>query len=315
MGGVRLTAFIDIVLPVFALLGLGYGAAVGGLFDVASTRALSRFVFQIALPVMLFSSMAEAGTPTEFVPSYLVAYFGGVSVSAILGALAARRLGRKGATERVIIGFAACYGNVVLLGIPLVLRALGDAASLPLFMLVSFHGPIMMTIVTILLERDGAVGGIGSRLLGVARGLGTNPILIGLLGGIAFAASGLSLPSPIASSAELLGRAALPTALFAMGASLAGYRIQGALGLALVSVGLKTVLQPMVVWILVDYVFVIASPWSDTAILLAAMPTGINAYLFAARYQTGEPEAATAILLSTAFSLLTVSVILALRLG
>jgi predicted permease len=310
-----LSTFFDIVVPVFALLGVGYGAAVAGLFDAAATRALSRFVFQIALPVMLFSSMVAAGTPTDFVPSYLIAYFAGVVVSACLGALAARRFGRSGAAEGAIIGFAASYGNVILLGIPLVVRALGETASLPLFMLVTVHGPIMMTIVTILLERDGAASGIWSRLLGVARGLGTNPILIGLLGGIAFAASGLTLPPPIAASAELLGRAALPTALFAMGASLAGYRIQGALGLALVTVGLKTVLQPLVVWVLVDYVFDVASPWSDTAILLAAMPTGVNAYLFAARYRAGEPEAATAILLSTAFSLLTVSVILALRLG
>ena len=299
----------------FALVGIGYGAAVVGLFDAASTRALSRFVFQIALPVMLFSSMATAGTPTELVPSYLVAYFGGVAICGALGALAAARLGRRSAAERVIVGFSASYGNVVLLGIPLVLRALGEAASLPLFLLVSFHGPIMMTIVTILLERDSVHGGVGSRLLGVARGLGTNPILIGLVGGIGFAASGLTLPSPIAASAELLGRAALPTALFAMGASLAGYRIQGALAPAMVIVGLKTILQPLVVWILVDYAFAIASPWSDTAILLAAMPTGVNAYLFAARYRAGEPEAATALLLSTAFSLLTVSVILALRLG
>jgi predicted permease len=314
-GGVRLSSFVDIVLPVFALVGIGYGAAFVGLFDDASTRALSRFVFQIALPVMLFSRMAAAGTPTDLAPGYLVAYFVGVAVCSGLGALAAAQLGRQRAAERIIVGFAASYGNVILLGIPLVLRALGDTASLPLFLLVSFHGPIMMTLVTILLERDGTAHGIGSRLLGVARGLGTNPILIGLLGGIAFAASGLTLPLPIAASAELLGQAALPTALFAMGASLAGYRIRGALRLALVVVGLKTILQPLAVWLLVDYAFVIASPWSDTAILLAAMPTGVNAYLFATRYRAGEPEAATAIILSTAFALLTVSVILALRLG
>jgi malonate transporter and related proteins len=118
----------------------------------------------------------------------------------------------------------------------------------------------------------------------------------------------------VASTAALLGEAALPAALFAMGASLASYQIRGALGLALGLVGLKTVLQPLVVWLLVDHVLRIASPWSDTAILLAAMPTGINAYLFATRYRTGEAEAATAILLSTALSLVPVSIILALRL-
>jgi malonate transporter and related proteins len=107
----------------------------------------------------------------------------------------------------------------------------------------------------------------------------------------------------------------LPAALFAMGASLAGYQVRGAIGLAVGLVALKTVLQPLVVWLLVDHVFLIARPWSDTAILLAAMPTGVNAYLFAARYRSGEAEAATAILLSTAFSVVTVSAILALRLG
>jgi predicted permease len=310
-----MSSFVDIVLPVFALLGVGYAAGASGFFDAAATRALSRFVFTIALPVMLFSSMASQGPPRDFSLSYLVAFFVGVGVSAALGAIAARRLGSRNAAERAVIGFASSYGNVILLGIPLVLRALGESASLPLFMLVSFHGPLMMTIVTILLERSGAMGSLPRRVLAIGNGLMTNPILMSLIGGLVFAALGLSLPPPVAASADLLGRAALPTALFAMGSSLADYRIQGAIRLAAVIVVLKTTVQPIVVWLLVDRVFAIPSPWSDTAILLSAMPTGVNAYLFAARYQAGEPEAATAILLSTAFSLLTVSVILALRLG
>ncbi len=310
-----MSAFVDIVLPVFALLGIGYGAAKLGYFDPAATRALSRFVFQFALPVMLFASLAAQGRPADFAPSYLVAFFAGVVVSATAGAVLARRLGRKGWRDRVVAGFSAGYGNVILLGIPLVLQALGDAASLPLFVLVSFHGPVLMTLVTVLLERDAGGTSARRRLAATGKGLVQNPILIGLLGGLLFGVAGWSLPGPVAASAELLGRAALPTALFAMGASLAGYRITGALRLAVAIVLLKTVLQPLVVWLLVDYLFAIAPPWSDTAILLAAMPTGVNAYLFAARYQSAEAEAASSILLATAFSLLTVSVILALRLG
>jgi malonate transporter and related proteins len=310
-----MSAFVDIVLPVFALLGIGYAAAVLGYFDEVATRALSRFVFQFALPVMLFSSLAAQGWPGDFAPSYLVAFYAGVVVSAGAGALLARALGRQAAGDRIVAGFAACYGNVILLGIPLVLTALGEAATLPLFVLITFHGSILMTLVTILLERGSADRPAGGRLRAAATGLVQNPILVGLFAGIAFGATGLSLPGPVAASAELLGRAALPAALFAMGASLAGYQIRGAIGLAVGLVALKTVLQPLVVWLLVDHVFLIARPWSDTAILLAAMPTGVNAYLFAARYRSGEAEAATAILLSTAFSLVTVSAILALRLG
>ena len=310
-----MSAFVDIVLPVFALLGIGYAAAVLGYFDEVATRALSRFVFQFALPVMLFSSLAAQGRPGDFAPSYLVAFYAGVVVSARAGALLAKALGRQAPGDRIVAGFAACYGNVILLGIPLVLRALGEAATLPLFVLITFHGSILMTLVTILLERGSTDRPAGGRLLAAAKGLAQNPILVGLLAGIAFGATGLALPGPVAASAELLGRAALPAALFAMGASLAGYQVRGAIGLAVGLVALKTVLQPLVVWLLVDHVFLIAKPWSDTAILLAAMPTGVNAYLFAARYRSGEAEAATAILLSTAFSLVTVSAILALRLG
>jgi malonate transporter and related proteins len=309
-----MSAFIDIVLPVFALIGIGYAAARLGFFDETATRALSRFVFQFALPVMLFSSLAAQGRPAEFDARYLLAYFLGVAVSAGSAALLARSRGRSGAEVAVVAGFSACYGNVVLLGIPLVLTALGEAATLPLFALVSVHGPIMMTLVTILLERGRPDLSPAARLVTTAKGLLTNPILIGMLAGLAVGVSGLALPGPVASTAALLGEAALPAALFAMGASLASYQIRGALGLALGLVGLKTVLQPLVVWLLVDHVLRIASPWSDTAILLAAMPTGINAYLFATRYRTGEAEAATAILLSTALSLVPVSIILALRL-
>ncbi len=309
-----MSAFIDIVLPVFALIGIGYAAARLGFFDETATRALSRFVFQFALPVMLFSSLAAQGRPAEFDARYLLAYFLGVAVSAGSAALLARSRGRSGAEVAVVAGFSACYGNVVLLGIPLVLTALGEAATLPLFALVSVHGPIMMTLVTILLERGRPDLSPAARLVTTAKGLLTNPILIGMLAGLAVGVSGLALPGPVASTAALLGQAALPAALFAMGASLASYQIRGALGLALGLVGLKTVLQPLVVWLLVDHVFRIASPWSDTAILLAAMPTGINAYLFATRYRTGEAEAANTILLSTALSLISVSVILALRL-
>lgn len=308
-----MSAFVDIVLPVFALIGVGYAAARLGFFDETATRALGRFVFQFALPVMLFSSLAAEGLPATFEVGYLVAYFLGVVATAGLAALLARRSGGAAGRVAIVAGFSASYGNVILLGIPLVLTALGPDATLPLFALVSVHGPIMMTLVTILLERGQGDLRPAARLVATAKGLAGNPILVGLVLGVAVGSSGWTLPAPVLASTSLLGQAALPAALFAMGASLAGYAIRGALAPALVIVGLKIVLQPVVVWLLVDHVFALPRLWSDTAILLAAMPTGVNAYLFATRYRTGEAEAATAILLSTAASLVTVSVILALR--
>ena len=173
--------------------------------------------------------MATAELPEHIPWGYLGAFYGGTVIAFACG-FAIARAAFDGPFERhAIIGFGAAFGNSVLLGVPVVLTALGDAASLPLFLLLAFHSTLLFTTISLVLE----VGGAGrERLRDVPAkafgGLVRNPILWGLAGGIALNLLGLRLPAALARWTELVAGAAVPCALFSTGASLRSYRIAGA---------------------------------------------------------------------------------------
>jgi malonate transporter len=281
-------------------------------FDEAAASALASFVFYFAIPVLLFRNMATTVLPEEVAWGYLGAFYGGTAVAFGLG-LATARIAFGGPFERqAIIGFGGAFGNSVLLGIPVVLTGLGEDAGLPLFLLLAFHSALLFTVITLVLEVGGArreeLAAVPKKALA---GLARNPILWGLLGGVAFNLSGLALPAAIERWTALVAAAAVPCALFSMGASLRAYRIAGALLPALVMVALKLVVCPLVVWALATWAFAVPPLWAKVAILLAAMPVGVNVYLFGVRYGAGEAESATAILLSSILSVATLSAVLA----
>ncbi|MFW5942165.1 MAG: AEC family transporter, partial [Chloroflexota bacterium] len=198
---------------------------------------------------------------------------------------------------------------MVVLGLPIVLNAFGDAAILPMFLLISVHSALIFSLVTLFAELDGA----GSRLreLGATlRGIVTNPILLGLMAGLVFNLLGITLPGPLEDTVALLGDSALPTALFAVGATLSQYRLSGHYTEALVLVVLKIIAQPLLVWLLAFHVFQIDPIWGAVAVVAAGMPTGINSYLFAQRYGVAIEPMASAIVLSTLLTVGTVPFII-----
>jgi malonate transporter and related proteins len=300
-----------VILPIFGLLAFGYVATFTKVFGEAAATALASFVFYFAIPVLLFRSMATTALPDEIAWGYLGSFYGGTAIAFALG-FAMARVAFGGPFERqAIIGFGAAFGNSVLLGVPVVLTGLGEAASLPLFLLLAFHSTLLFTTITLVLETGGAgrerLQDVPAKALG---GLARNPILWGLAGGIGFNLLDLSLPAALARWTELVAGAAVPCALFSMGASLRAYRIAGALQPALVMVALKLVVCPLAVWALATLAFDVPPLWAKVAIVLAAMPVGVNVYLFGVRYQAGEAESATAILLSSILSVATLSAVL-----
>jgi predicted permease len=135
-------------------------------------------------------------------------------------------------------------------------------------------------------------------------------VLGGLLGGVAFNLLGLELPGALERFAGLIGGAAVPCALFSVGASLRAYRLVGALPPAALMVALKLAVQPLIVWALATFVFDVPPLWAKVAILLGALPVGVNVYLFAVRYDAGQAESASAILLSSVLSVATLALVL-----
>lgn len=306
---------LDIVAPIFGLVLLGYGAAKAGAFDEAATRGLSLFVFNFAIPIMLVRTLGRVALPPEPDWALLAAYFAGAFAVYAVAALAAGRwLGRNGA-EPAIFGISAAFSNTLILGIPLVLEAFGEAAAVPLFLIVAFHSPLMFTVTTAVAEAGlGAGGPLRQLPFNVARSLFTNPIMLGLIAGLTMNLAGLELPGVADKLAAYLGGAALPCALFALGANLSRFRLGGAICPALALTALKNIVHPLLVLALAQ-AFDLGPVSFAVAMTLAACPTGVNPYLFAARYKAAEAEASSTILLSTILSVATLSLVLALLRG
>lgn len=302
---------IGIIVPVFGIVGIGYGAARLGWFKPEATRGLSTFVFDFAIPAMLFRTMATTALPAQVEWGYLISYFGGGYGAWAIGSLLSYLVFRRRGGEPAIAGMTGGFSNTVMLGVPLVLTAFGDRATLPLFLIIACHSWQLLSVVTVQAEASiGARDEMRRLPVNVARGLVRNPIIIALLGGVLYNLAGLPLPHVVDTLTETLGRAALPCAVFAMGASLAGYRIAGSIGEAGIGVALKLVLHPALVWVLATHVFAVDPLWRDVAVILASLPVGINVYLMAQRYQAGLAPAVTAVLISTALSVFSVAGVL-----
>ncbi|ENO83840.1 AEC family transporter [Thauera linaloolentis] len=300
-----------IVLPVFGTLGLGYAAARCGVFDEAANRGLSLFVFNFALPLMLFRAIAQAELPDTMPWGYLLSYYIGAFVVFGLAMAAGRTLFARRLDEQAVMGIGAGFSNTAMLGIPLVMTAYGPSAALPLFVMIACHSLLILPPTTVLIEA--ARGGRQSTMatvLNLGKSVLATPIIWGLSCGLAFALSGLKVPGPIDAVAGGLGAAATPCALFALGASLTRYSLGGNLREPAVLVALKTLVHPLLVWLLATFVFDVPPLWVATGVLLAALPAGVTPYLFAQRYGLCQSSIASAVFLSTLMSVVTLSVLL-----
>jgi predicted permease len=302
---------LNVVAPVFGILALGFLAARARLLDPPGVRGLVLFVFNFAIPVLLFRSLAAMTLPDVVPWAFLAAFYAGALTVYGAGMALARWGYGRPLKDQAIWGMGAGFSNTVLLGIPIVLTGLGPEAALPLFLIIGFHSAVLMPVTVAILHMEAVEGPRRrSRVATVAYEVVRNPIVMGLALGLAANAIGLTLPGTLDRMAELLGGAAVPCALFAMGASLAAYPAGGDTPPALVLATLKLIVHPLIVWVLMGPVLGIGGIWLSTAVVVAAMPTGVNVYLFGARYGAAPSVAARTVLLASAASVVTVSVLL-----
>lgn len=292
-------AALLIVLPVFGLIALGYVARWTRLLRETTGEGLSDFVFVLAVPCLLFRTLAKAEIPQTQPWGYWIAYFTGLAIVWALAMLIASRFFARKGPELVVSGFAAAQSNTVFVGVPMILKAYGDAGAVPLGLLLAIHLPVTMTIATLLAE------GRTASITMLLRRLFTHPIIIGIILGVLARPVVDQLPSPFWTLIDLIAGAAVPCALISLGISMRRYGLESGLGLPAALSTLKLGLHPLIVYLLATRVFDMPAHWSGVAVLFAACPCGINAYLFAERYRQGIADASSAITLSTLISLFT----------
>ncbi len=305
-------ALIEIIVPIFALIGIGWLSMTLRLLPADTGEALSAYVFSIAVPVLLFRALGTLAIPQIDVLAFWGAYFTGAAIAWIAGTLAVRVLFRRDARAGVIGGVSCAFSNLVFLGVPVFERAYGEEGLVLGLVLVSVHLPIMMTAAIVLIDfaerRDGVVRTPPSPvavLKRVAATLVRNPLVIGILAGFAFRTSGLALPPIAADVIDKIAGTAIPVALVALGMGLHRYGIGGTLAPALVLSALKLLAFPAVVLFLATAVFDLPPLVTAIATLGAAAPTGVNAYLIAARFGTGHALSSNTITITAAASILT----------
>jgi malonate transporter and related proteins len=286
-----------IVLPVFGLIGIGYVARQTGFVSERMGEGLSEFVFSLSVPCLIFRTLVRADIPEVQPWGYWISYFVGVAVVWIAAMLIGRSFfGLKGVSG-VVAGFSAGQANTVFVGVPMILKAYGDAGAVPLFLLIAVHLPVTMTLATVLAE-----GRQASPLI-ILRRLVTHPLVIGILAGSALRPIVSYIPGPAWQVLDLIASAAVPCALISMGIALRRYGLQTGLKLPLLISALKLIVHPLIVLLLATYVFNMPPVWAGVAVLFASCPSGINAYLFAERYNEGVALASSTVTLSTVLAL------------
>lgn len=304
-------SILDTVLPIFGLVLCGYVVGRRRWMSEEAIKGLNTFVFYFAIPALLFRAMAAGLGPIEF--SIVAAYFSALLVTFLTALAVARLLFRTGPAERALFGMGSIFSNTVLFGIPLIFTALGEEAGRRLMLIITFHSVTIFPVVIVLIELGMGAGQGWRRLVAsTTRSIALNPIILALLTGIAYGQSGLQLPVVAESFLMLLGGAAAPCALFALGASLTSFEVSGDLKESFAIVAMKLVVHPAITAFVALYLFALPPLPAAVAILTAACPVGANVFIMARQYDLYLGRSASAVLISTAVSVVTLSLLLAI---
>lgn len=309
--GTSTMAVFETIFPILAIALFGYILARKKYFTQGECDAISKFVFTYAIPSLLFISTAKATIPEDMNWEFLFSYYIVVIIIYVLSICVGKYFFQYKAAQQSVLGMGAAYSNASIIGIPICSYALGEKALLPLFIIISVHNLSLFTIGTLAAERNTiSASSFIQNITKLLIQLLTHPITGSLVLGGLINILDIEIYRPLENAISLMSSAAIPMALFALGMLLNKYKIQGNITPALVIVGFKVVLFPLLVWILVFQVFSIDPLWASTALLVSAMPVGITAYIFSLKYQVCEAPIATAIVISTLSSVVTLSIVL-----
>ncbi|CUK26724.1 auxin efflux carrier [Cognatishimia activa] len=298
---------LNIVLPVFVLIGLGYVARWVGLVTDTVVDSMMRFTILFLVTALLFGAIADLDLKANFDGAMLGSYYAAGFACFCAGLLGARHLFGRPWEDSVVIGFGSLFANSLMLGLPIAERAFGAESLGGNFAIISVHSLFAYGVGITAMEIVKARGkSFFATVTTVLNGMVSNALVLAIAAGFAVNLSGITLPTAIDDSIDLLSQAALPTALFAIGGVLRRYRPEGDLRVVLYICALSLGLHPALAYALGSQ-FDISQDNVRSMITTASMAPGVNAYLFANLYGHAKRVAASAVLIGTALSIVTVS--------
>lgn len=305
-------ASIGIITPVFLLILVGFTAGRTGLVSPKAASGLSEFTFNVTTPALLFYQLATADLSATAPLKIWLSYYSAVLIAWTAASVGTRVLLQRPAPDAPAVAMSSCFGNTVMLGIPISLTALGPEAAGPLAVLQAMHTPFlwMLGLVHMGATTHQAGSSVASMIIRQFRELISSPLIIAIILGVAFNLLGFHLEPVSKRTLKFLADANTPSALGALGLSLVTARVSGqAPTLALITV-VKLALMPALA-LSFGYALGLKPIELASIAITAGMPTGANAFLFATRFQRAVNSASGAVALTTLISLLSLSALIA----
>lgn len=299
-------ALLDVILPVFLVIGAGYLAVLRGYFSDEAVEGLMKFAQNFAIPCLLFSALASIDLGQGFNFPLLFSFYIGATFCFVLGILGARFVFNRPWTDSVAIGFCCLFSNSVLLGLPITERAYGADALVGNYAIIALHAPFcyLLGITTMELIR-GSGQSLAAATRRVGRAMFHNAIIVGIALGMAVNIADMPLPTVLTDGIDLLARAALPAALFGLGGVLVRYKPEGDLKVIAMVVAISLLIHPLVSFSTATALDLDRDALRSV-VLTAAMAPGANAFIFSNMYGVAKRVAATSVLAATAVSIGTV---------
>jgi hypothetical protein len=295
-------------LPFFMIIALGYGARRAGFFTAEATVWLTKFVFYFALSAMLLRFSANLSLREAFDLPFALAYLCGSAAIYLLATIVAYLRGVR-AEEAAIEAQCAVIGNVGFLGIPMLAILMGEAAIASVMMVLAIDLIVFGALIVVVITgtRDGRMRPAVLKTVGL--GLLKNPMIVSIVVGLTWSGLTLPIPGPVNEFLIILGGAATPGALFAIGASLADKSAERPYVAGWLSF-CKLVLHPTAVAVAALLIFDVAPYAAAVMIAAAALPVAGNVFMLAQHYGVAPQRVSTSILISTVLAAITVSLVI-----
>lgn len=305
---------LGLTAPLFLLVLLGYGLARWARWPRQVGDALTRFVFSVAVPALLFRLMSDISRLPPVDARLLIAFFGGCLIVFVVGRIVAAKLFALDGVGQSVFALGGIFANNVLLGVPLARMALGERSMPVVSLVLVFNSLTLWTLVTVSVEwaRHRKLSWAG--YLQAAKAVALNPVVAGILLGAAWGLVALPLPPVVDRTVELVSQAAVPLSLIALGMGLAVFGIREGLAISIAICALKLLAQPLAVY-LIAVALALPALETQVIVLLAALPVGANVYLMSRQFNTLGGPVAASLVISTVLAAATTPLLLSLLPG
>ena len=298
-------------LPLFLLVLLGYAAMRLSGWPAVVSESLTRVVYSVAIPALLFRLLSQSASYPPVDSRLLIAFFGGCLIVFVIGRIIAWKLFALDGVSQSVFALGGIFSNCVMLGLPVAKVSFGDEAVPSVALVLVFNALTLWTLVTVSVEwaRHGSLSikGFGR----TAKGVLTNPIIIGILSGTFFGLTGVSLPGFVDETLSMVAQSASPMALVALGMGLAEYGVRNGWRISVAVSIVKLIVSPLVVW---GLAWLIGLPKMETqvVVVLASMSVGVNVYMMSRQFKALEGPTASSLVLSTMLASVTTPLLLTL---